>query len=115
MPGYITQRFSQLLSTNACSVGTTPVKISGGQAVLTITGTSGFIPNQFRQGLRICNTHGTQNLFIGSSASITNAAGGGWIKELAPGQYWEDLSNGTYLYYIVGSGAATTFTMDEAA
>jgi hypothetical protein len=108
-------RVGNLLSSNACTVGTSAVQVSGGPNTnwpLTNVSSS-FYPSYRRMVLRFANTHASNSLFVGSNSGITNANGGGWIKEIAPGSYWDDDSNGSMPRWVVGSGSGTTYTLEE--
>jgi len=110
-------RVNDLLSTNASAVGTAAVQVSGGpKANWPLTGVSAsFYPNYHRQILRIVNTSTSATLYVGSNSSITATAGGGWFKQLAPGQFCDFDCNGSVPVWLVASAASTPFTIEEYA
>jgi hypothetical protein len=108
---YITQRFETLLSSVAATVGTTAIKVSGGTSVLSSVSAT-YVPNRYRQALRITNT-GSTNLYLGSTSGVTATNGGGWFKTLAPGEYYDDLIAASVPRYVIGSGAGGFATLEE--
>jgi hypothetical protein len=106
----VIQRFDNLVSSNVFDVGTTAIQVSGGAVALTGV-TSTFIPSRARQAYTITNNHASQTVYIGSTDAVT--ATDGWFKKLAPGEFFERLSNGGAPVWLIASGAATTVTMEE--
>jgi hypothetical protein len=112
----IIQRFTNLLSANSGTIGTTPGQISGGPPAnwpLT-TVSAAFYPSYRRAAVRVTNTHATQTLYVGPNGSIVPGPGGGWAYELGPGQStpYEPLS-GSVPLWLVGSAAGTSWLLEE--
>ena len=109
----IIQRLTSLLSSNAATVGTSAVQISGGPAAnWPLTGVAAsFFPNYHRQVLRVTNCSSAATIYLGSTSSVTTASG--WFKSLAPGQMIEIDINGSVPVWVIASAASTAISIDE--
>jgi hypothetical protein len=106
-------RNNSLRSSNSFAVGTSAVQVSGGPSSdwpLTAVSPT-FYPSYHRQTLRICNNSTTATLYVGSAGTVT--ASSGWIKEIGPGQYWDDNTNGSIPRWLIASAASAPVTMEE--
>jgi hypothetical protein len=106
------QSLQAVISSNVASIGTSAVQISGSTGVLSGVA-AGYAPSYFRSVMRVTNNSTSATIYLGSTAGVT--ASSGWFKKLAPGEYFDDVSNGSMDRWVIADTASTPVNIDEYA